>query len=58
MVFKKALEMAGKTWKSAMNTPSSIGKDAYEDGRYQATIKGATLGLSQSSSRLQVAWTY
>ena len=58
VIFKKALEMAGKTWKEAMNTPSSTGKDAYEDGRYQAVIKGATLGLSQSSSRLQVAWTY
>ena len=49
VVFKKALEMAGKTWKDAMNAPSSIGKDAYEDGRYQAMIKSAVLGLSQSS---------
>jgi hypothetical protein len=59
-VFKKKLQQARTTWASAKTrAESSRGMgETIEDGRYKARIKDATIGMSQSSNRLQVAWSY
>jgi len=59
--FKNQLKMANKTWKSAKEKVASGGGafgDDIEDGRYKATVLDAELNNSQTSGRLQVAWTY
>lgn len=58
-VMKKALEVARVSWGNASKraVTEGFGSDV-EDGRYVAQIVEAKLGMSKTSSRLQVAWKY
>jgi len=58
--FKNRLERLSGSWDQARErakTTPGFSSDI-PDGRYRATLTGAEIGESQSSSRLQVAWEY
>ena len=58
-LLNKALKNAQNTWSGAKKRAQtgSFGGDI-PDGRYKACITKAELGLSKTSNRLQVSWTY